>query len=74
MGSAAEERDERARRIPAAAGLAPAAPAGTRPLGGAIRDTADEVRLADDGRYALKAAPTAPALRCGLERDHPPTS
>ncbi|MGW1273338.1 phosphotransferase family protein [Streptomyces sp. NPDC002491] len=54
---------ERARKVLAAAGIAPGRLARVRPLGGGTYNTVEELRLADGAGYALKIAPTAPALR-----------
>ncbi|MFI2206159.1 phosphotransferase family protein [Streptomyces sp. NPDC020192] len=59
----AGESEERALRVLAAAGLAPARLAGVRPLSGGTYNTVEELRLTDGGRYVLKTAPTGPGLR-----------
>ncbi|MDQ0835261.1 aminoglycoside phosphotransferase (APT) family kinase protein [Streptomyces achromogenes] len=54
---------ERARSVLAAAGIPPDRLARVRPLGGGTYNTVEELRLTDGNGYALKVAPTAPALR-----------
>ncbi|MGQ4365288.1 phosphotransferase family protein [Streptomyces sp. SAS_272] len=54
---------ERARSVLTAAGITPGRLADVRPLGGGTYNTVEELRLTDGSGYALKVAPTAPALR-----------
>jgi aminoglycoside phosphotransferase (APT) family kinase protein len=54
---------EQARRVLAAAGIAPDHLAHLGPLGGGTYNAVHELRLTDGSRYVLKVAPTAPGLR-----------